>query len=131
VVARPDGDTVLLATPTGKIRVRLSSINAPDLGAAGGGAARDALRRLLPQDSRVSFVYDKRRADEFGRRLLYLFDGEGEMVNQLLVERGAVIARPDDPGDDGARNARYTPQLEAAESWARRHALGVWAECPS
>ncbi|HEX7279255.1 MAG TPA: pentapeptide repeat-containing protein [Solirubrobacterales bacterium] len=130
VLAVPDGDTVLLATSTGRLRVRMSSINAPDLGDAGGGDARDALRRFLPEDSRVSFTYDKRRADDFGRQLLYLFNGEGELINQLMVQVGAVIARPDSESESGLRNDRYEQHLEVAESWARRHALGIWAECP-
>jgi uncharacterized protein YjbI with pentapeptide repeats/endonuclease YncB( thermonuclease family) len=124
-----DGDTVLLATASGQLPVRLSSIEAPDLDETGGVAARETLRRLLPHDSQVAFTYDQDRADKFGRQLLYLFNRDGEFVNQLLVQRGAVVSRSD-PSENGVRNLRYAGQLEAAESWARHHALGLWAECP-
>jgi endonuclease YncB( thermonuclease family) len=130
VLAVPDGDTVLLGTPDGALAVRLIGIDAPELGAVGGGTARETLRGLLPQDSRVSFAHDDRREDEFHRDLLYLFNPDGELVNQLMVQRGAVVAHPDPPSEKGARNVRYAEQLEAAESWARQHALGLWATCP-
>jgi micrococcal nuclease len=121
---------VLLSAPDGNLAVRMIGIDAPELGAAGGGAARKTLRRILPHDSPVSFAYDERPSDKFGRQLLYLFNRDGELVNQLMVQSGAVVANPDPPRKHGARNVRYAPQLEAAESWARQHALGLWATCP-
>ncbi len=124
-----DGDTVLLDTPGGQLPVRLSSIDAPELGGTGGAAARDTLRQLIPPGSRVSFVYDKDRADKFDRQLLYLFARDGRFVNQLLVQRGAVVTRSD-PTENGVDNERYAEHLETAETWARQHALGLWAECP-
>jgi uncharacterized protein YjbI with pentapeptide repeats len=126
----PDGDTVLLSVGDGRLPVRLSGVDAPDLREEGGGDAKEMLRRLLPQGSKVTFVYDKRRVDDFGRRLLYLFNREGKLVNQLLVQRGSVVARLDPPSKNGAANLRYAPRLEAAETWARQHALGLWEECP-
>jgi endonuclease YncB( thermonuclease family) len=126
-----DGDTVLLDIPHPhrQLPVRLSGIDAPELGGTGGVAARDTLRRLIPPDSQVSFAYDKDPADRFGRRLLYLFAPDGKLVNQLLVQRGAVVSRFD-PNENGVRNVRYSEQLEEAETWARQHALGLWAKCP-
>ncbi|MGN6816523.1 MAG: pentapeptide repeat-containing protein, partial [Solirubrobacterales bacterium] len=125
-----DGDTILLDTPGGQLPVRLSSIDAPDLDKTGGVAAEEMLRRLVPPGSQVSFTYDEDRADKFGRQLLYLFDRDGELVNQLLVQRGAVVASSD-PSENGVHNVRYAEQLAAAELWARQHGLGLWAECPS
>jgi len=129
VLAVLDGDTVLLATASGQLPVRLSSIEAPDLEGTSGVAARETLRRFLPLDSRVSFAYDTDHADKFNRRLLYLFNRDGELVNQLMVQRGAVVTRSD-PTENGVRNVRYAEQLEAGETWARQHALGLWTKCP-
>lgn len=131
VLAVPDGDTALLATPTGRKAVRLIGIDAPDLGEAGGGSARDALRKLLPHDARVRFAYDERRADAFDRELLYLYGPGGTLVNQELLLLGVVVANVDPPGKGkGLRNARYARQLIAAESWARQHSVGLWETCP-
>lgn len=130
VLSVPDGDTVLIATIGSRLPVRMIGINAPDLGDAGGVASRDVLRKLLPHDSPVSFVYDRRRADDFGRHLLYLFNRDGKLVNQLMVQRGEAVARVDPLSKNGLRNVRYTRQLETAQSWAREHALGLWKECP-
>ncbi len=130
ILAVPDGDTVLIATSTGRVAVRIIGIDAPNLGEAGGGEARDTLRRLLPQDAQVSFTYDENRVDEFGRHRLYLFNRSAELVNQLMLQHGAVIARSDPPSENGARNVRYARQLDAGEAWARQHAVGIWAECP-
>jgi len=131
VLAVPDGDTVLLDMPTGRRAARLIGIDAPDLGDAGGGTARDALRQQLPHDARVRFSYDQRRTDQFDRELLYLYGPRGALVNQVLLLRGVVVANIDPPGKgEGLRNARYAHQLVAAESWARQHSLGLWETCP-
>lgn len=129
VLAVPDGDTVLLGTSDRKRAVRLIGLNAPELGDTGGGAARNLLRKILPHDSQVSFSSDERRTDAFDRRLLYLFDSHGRLVNQELLERGVAVAAVD-PKRDRRRNARYAPQLFRAEAWAREHALGLWRTCP-
>lgn len=129
VLAVPDGDTVLLGTREGKKAVRLIGLDAPEIGNAGGGAARNLLRKLLPHGSRVSFTSDRRRTDAFDRKLFYLFDRQGRLVNQELLERGVAVAAID-PRRDRRRNARYARQLIQAEAWAREHALGLWRACP-
>jgi uncharacterized protein YjbI with pentapeptide repeats len=130
VLAVSDGDTVLLSRDGRRLRVRMIGIDAPDLKEDSGAVAKAALLQLLPLGSRVSFASDERHADDFGRHLLYLFDPGGQLVNQLLVERGADVTRDDPPSKTGKRNVRYAGQLKAAESWAREHALGLWRGCP-
>jgi uncharacterized protein YjbI with pentapeptide repeats/endonuclease YncB( thermonuclease family) len=130
VRAISDGDTVLLRTRDGPLAVRMIGIDAPELSAVGGDTARQMLLELLPKHSWVWFTRDKRLLDIYERDLLYLFDRQGELVNQLLVQRGAVIAHSDPPSKRGGRNIRYALELEAAQTWARQHALGLWAQCP-
>jgi uncharacterized protein YjbI with pentapeptide repeats len=130
VLGVPDGDTVLLETTDGHLPARMIGINAPELEADRGPTARKELLELLPKRSKVWFAHDVRRIDVYHRDLLYLFNRRGELVNELMLQRGAAIAQTDPPRKKGGRNIRYRKQLEAAESWARQHARGLWAKCP-
>lgn len=133
VVDIADGDSLLLATPSGDIPVRLIGLDAPDLPEVGGFTAWRALEKVLPEGSRVSFAYDERRVDELGRHLLYLFGRDGKLANQVLLLRGGAVARTDPPnkkGEEVPRNVRYAAELEASETWARQNARGLWEECP-
>lgn len=131
VLSAPDGDTVLLATEAGRKKVRPIGIDAPEFGEEGAGAARDALRTLLPRDSRVRYSFDRRRTDNFGREFVYLFGPAGILVNQVMLRRGLAVARIDPPDRKRKlRNVRYARQLVVAEAWARQHSKGLWETCP-
>lgn len=128
-----DGDTLKLV-PDGKgrpkpLRVRLIGVEAPDIGEVRGMEAREFLRQLLPGGAKVTYEYDVRRADKFGRRLMYVFAHNGSLVNQLIVERGRAVTAIDPPGE-ARSNTLYAPRLTAGETWARAHALGMWRSCP-
>lgn len=131
VIGVPDGDTVLLWTLAGNRRMRPIGVAAPELDEAGGGSARATLHTLLPPNSWVHFSRDRRRKDESGRELVYLFGPGKRLVNQQLLQRGAAVVSID-PRDrrEGLRNIRYAGRLAAAEAWARQHALGLWETCP-
>lgn len=127
----PDGDTVLLGNLAGTRKMRPIGIDAPELGEAGGGAARIALSKLLPRDSWVRFTYDERRTDSSGRELVYLFGTDEKLVNQQMLRKGRAMASIDPPDRrEGLRNIRYAPQLAAAEAWARKESRGIWRSCP-
>jgi len=130
VLGVTDGDTVLLEKGKATLPVRMIGINAPELGTVDGRIARKQLLELLPKGSRVWFTYDHRHLDIYDRHLLYLFNRRGQLVNELMVQSGAVIAHTDPPRKEPARYLRYGKQLQAAELWARLHARGLWSECP-
>jgi endonuclease YncB( thermonuclease family) len=131
VVSVFDGDTVLVSTWKGRMKMRPIGIDAPTWGEEGADTAREVLRELLPHNQWIRFSLDRRRTDNFGRELVYLFGPDGTLVNQAMLRRGAAISQIDPPDRKGSlRNVRYARQLAAAEAWARQHARGLWEACP-
>jgi len=119
-----DGDTLTLKAGG---RVRLVQIDAPELyDDCYGKAARVALRRLVPNGSRVSLLRDPAldATDRYGRKLRYVLV-RGLNVNAALVRQGAAspyFFR----GDRGV----YASALIEAVREARAAKRGYWATCP-
>jgi endonuclease YncB( thermonuclease family) len=78
--------------------IRLSGIDAPELGTPEGRLARDFLRWLIPLDSEVILITPNDDADKYGRYLadIYIPTEPIESVNAMLVRLG--YARPYDGG---------------------------------
>jgi micrococcal nuclease len=119
-----DGDTLTLTTGA---RVRLVQIDAPELyDDCYGRAARAALRRLVPNQTRVSLIRDPAldTTDRYGRKLRYVLV-RGLNVNAALVRQGAAS-----PyffhGDRGV----YAGALLDAVDEARSAHRGYWRACP-
>ena len=120
-----DGDTLTLTTGA---RVRLVQIDAPELyDDCYGKAARVALRRLVPNGSRVTLVRDPAldATDRYGRRLRY-----------VVSERHERQRRPRSPGrrlavllPRRARPLRRRPCSTAVDG-ARAAQRGYWGACP-
>jgi endonuclease YncB( thermonuclease family) len=119
-----DGDTLTLSTGA---RVRLVQIDAPELyDDCYGNAARLALRRLVPNGTRVMLVRDLALdgTDRYGRRLRYVIKG-GTNVNVALVRLGAAS-----PYFFRGDRGRYARALEDAVRAARSARRGYWGACP-
>ncbi|MHB8059812.1 MAG: thermonuclease family protein [Gaiellaceae bacterium] len=118
-----DGDTITLE---GGDRVRLVQIDAPELlDECYGRNAKDVLRQLLPEGTRVGLVRDPRLddRDKFGRLLRYVMKGSLN-VNLALVEKGAASVYFFH-GDRGSNAAEF---LGAAQR-ARAAGRGAWGAC--
>lgn len=116
VVSVHDGDTVRALDPE-KVehRVRLTGIDAPELGQAFGRVARDRLRELALRQRVVVHLHDR---DRYGRDLATLEAG-GQDLNRQLVAEGLAwhfTRYSDDAG------------LAAAEAEARAAGRGLWAD---
>ena len=119
VVRHTDGDTLTLRgrgagpLPARPTKVRLLLIDTPELRPApecGAREATDALRDLVPVGSTVRVTADRERLDRFGRTLLYVWDDQGRLVQQRLLESGharLLVVRP---------NRALEAQLRAAEA---------------
>jgi micrococcal nuclease len=118
-----DGDTLFL---TDGRKVRLLGIDTPEVGERAecyGDVARERLRTLLPEGTRVRTVADVRPLDQYGRSLLFLFTDDGALVNLDLIRDGyaeAVVLEP---------NVLWADELEAAEDAAQAASLGLWGAC--
>ncbi len=121
-----DGDTVVCLEAAE--RIRLLSIDAPET-AEGAPAARAAaaLGDLLPPGSKARMELDVRHRDQYGRILAYLYDSDGQMVNEAMARAGFALAVSYPP------DVRYIDRIRAAADEARRERRGLWskgaAEC--
>ena len=113
VLAVHDGDTLTLRLPSGRERVRLAQIDAPERGQPWGRRARQALERIA-EGRRARLVLLDR--DDYGRAVGDLYVDE-VFVNELLVREGHAWAYP-----------RYvrSPRILDAEEDARRAGRGLW-----
>lgn len=124
-----DGDTLRLKDGR---TVRLIGINAPELprkGQAGTAephalAARDALRAMLKEGSKVALRLDAEHRDHYGRLLAHLYLPtqlpQGGSVQSRLLEGGHAFAIPVPP------NLWNFSCYQSAEARARVAGAGIW-----
>lgn len=123
-----DGDTLYLTidgTDTERT-VRLLGIDTPEIGDDAecyGTAARDRVRELLPEGTRVLVTMDTEALDQYGRTLLHLFLPDGTHVNRLLIDEGLAAAMFFRPNFD------YEDEFRTAEARAEADRVGMWGAC--
>ena len=64
---------------------------------------------------------DKRRQDQYGRTLAFVWLPDGRMANEVLARDGMVVTLVYKP------NVAYLDRIEAAVEAARRAKRGIWA----
>ena len=126
VVEVIDGDTIVVALPEGRRKVRLLGVDTPELGredhkAEAMGQEAAAFTRSLAHGQVVRLVTDS-RADErdvYGRALRYVFLPDGRLLNLLIVAEGfgQVYTRSD---------FERIEEFRAAERAARESGRGLW-----
>ncbi len=110
-----DGDTVILANDT---RVRLIGINSPEENQPYYKEAREKLEELL-RGKVVDLVSDVDKADQYGRKLQYIYLGD-TFINYEMVKSGLSIVETISP------NVSHAEELNQAQSYARDKCLGIW-----
>ncbi|WP_154654811.1 thermonuclease family protein [Solimonas variicoloris] len=109
-----DGDTVTMRCESGKpVKLRLASVDAPELHQAGGAASRDALAALLAHGT----VRVQSRAVDRYERVIAELRVDGEEVGLRLVEQGQAWC-----------GMRPSAACRAAQAAARSAGRGLWAE---
>ncbi len=119
-------DVTDLLDTTAPVDVRLIGIDAPEgtpTVQCGADEARNALRDLLPEGSTAWAIPDAEAEDRYERRLLYLWNDDGVLVNHALVALGHAEPLVIEP------NTTYAPVLAAAAQEARNANAGVWGTC--
>jgi endonuclease YncB( thermonuclease family) len=112
-----DGDTIEVQLSSGPIRVRLNSIDTPEMDQPWGSQARAALA-LLVNGKRVEL--EPVAQDRYDRLVAVVFVG-GENVNAWMVQQGDAWAYRDYLED---------PSYCAWEAVARASRLGLWSLPP-
>jgi micrococcal nuclease len=117
-----DGDTVVLADGE---RVRLIGIDTPELGRRGQPheygaiAAREALRSLLANATRISARIGNETRDRYDRLLAHLY-ADGRNVQAILLEDGLAVPLIIPP------NIHHIDCYELATASARAERRGLW-----
>lgn len=115
VEAVVDGDTLVVYTDTGRRRVRLFGIDAPEADQRHGGKSRDTLAALVLHKAVELQVVD---SDLHGR-LVALVSRDGVDINLVMVQSGWAW-----------HSRRHNPraELQQAEAAARLGRRGLWVE---
>ncbi len=125
-----DGDTIIVRNPKDAhappIRIRLLGIDTPEAVKPNHpvepwGPEATAFTRHFLKGGELRIRLDRRRVDQYGRSLAYVFVGD-EMLNEALVRHG--LARASLYSGDSAAMAR---KLRKAEQAAKNAKAGIWS----
>ncbi|XKT75360.1 MAG: thermonuclease family protein [Patescibacteria group bacterium UBA2103] len=120
-----DGDTIIIEN---NIRVRLLTIDAPEINTCYGQEAKEYLTKTL-LGKEIILQKDQTAKDSFDRLLRYVFIHEEDpekdniFVQSLLVENGYAKEAYTKP------NRTYLSQIQADEREAKEEGRGLWGAC--
>lgn len=125
-----DGDSIVVSTKKYRkgIKVRLAGIDAPEKASSifhsdekyARQSARYVEQRLKPRTS-IYLEYDKRKWDQYGRLLAYVYVSKGApSINIELVKKGYAFFKPD------KHNKKHAKELKELEMKARKARHGLW-----
>jgi micrococcal nuclease len=126
VVRVVDGDTIEVRIGLGQARVRLVSVDTPEVrdpAECFGEEASERTRELLRPGTKVRLERDVTDRDRFGRLLRYVFLPDGRLLSAVLVAEGyaEVVFYPPD--------RRHLEALMETEQIAREQGRGLWGTC--
>ena len=119
-----DGDTLVLRDGE---RVRLLGLDAPEMGSGGASpecfapeakAFLDVL--VVEADGQLRLQLDEVEFDRYGRRLAYLWDRQGRMLNEEILREGYARYYP------AGHTVKWKERLRVAEEEARLSQRGLW-----
>ncbi len=124
------GDTILVK---GIGRVKYIGVNAPRPSLSGKHDEKfwresQEKNRQLVEGKWVRFEMDKKREDNLGRTLAYVFVRENERSNWEIFVNAEMLRLGLARLEESTVNLKYMRRLEALEHEARRNARGIWAE---
>lgn len=126
-----DGDTIVCEIEGKRVSVRLLGVDTPEtrhprkgVEPWGPEASAYTKSRLVGQPVRLVADTVSKPADHFGRRLAWVFLGDGECLNETLVREGYGRAYVDEFPVDPV----MTVKLQLLERSAREARRGLWAQ---
>ncbi len=117
-----DGDTIVLMDGR---RIRYIGINAPEIAHDNkkaehyGYEAKDFNEKLVFK-KRVRLEFDKKKYDQYGRLLAYVFLQDGSFVNATMIAKGYAYFLSKSP------NVRYDEKLLMFQRNAMSAKKGIW-----
>lgn len=125
-----DGDTILVRTKRyKKKKVRLIGVDSPERAKTifqfNQAYARHAdryVRKKLPPGTKIYLDYDKKKFDQWGRLLAYLYIRKsGYSINELLLRKGYAVYQGD------KYNKRLKNKFMRLQQEAKKERRGVWS----
>ncbi|OJJ17227.1 hypothetical protein BKI52_31460 [marine bacterium AO1-C] len=130
VVQVLDGDTIIVKTKRyKKKKVRLIGVDSPeranhifDFDEAYARHAERYVRRKLKPGTKIYLDYDKKKFDQWGRLLAYLYiQKSGHSMNELLLRKGYAVYQAD------KYNKRLKNKFLKLQQEAKRERRGIWS----
>lgn len=129
-----DGDTILVNTSTGKIRVRLLGIDTPEtvhpeknIQCFGNQASQKTKKLLHHKKIVLETDNAQKQFDKYGRKLAYVWLGK-TLINYVLIKEGyareyTYLGHP----------YKYQKKFRTAQKYAQTHHKGMWniKNCPT
>jgi len=122
VVRVVDGDTIVGYYDGQKETVRLIGIDAPEIGNCHSLQASVLLAHIA-LDQTLRAETESKARDKYGRLLLNLYTRDNQLINQILVRKGAAVRMTVHP------NTEHTFDLYAAQRTAERMKVGMHRKC--
>ena len=126
-----DGDTLEISpTIDGIEDARLIGPDTPETKKPGCDVAEPygreayAFTKSEVEGRRVGVQFDRERKDRYGRLLAYVYEEDGDMLNEVLIEEGYAQVLVIAPND------RYPDRFYTAQSEARSAGKGIWGLPP-
>ncbi len=109
-----NGDTFIVETERGDVKVKLYGVEAPEKDQEYGRESSKLLKDLIDdEDVKIIPVHATKSGTLIGK--VYL---DGDYINATMIKAGAAWY-DDDHADDS--------KLEKAEKWAKKHEVGIWS----
>lgn len=122
VIAVNDGDTITIRMDGSEYRTRLLGIDSPEMGQEPWGErSRIHLRKILKELRwNVLVETDIQTHDKYNRLLVYLWDGNKQLINEQLLQDGYAVLFTIQP------NSKYVDRFRNAQRHARGKKIGIW-----
>jgi micrococcal nuclease len=123
-----DGDTIHVDRDGRRVKVRIISLDTPEVGECWFDESKDGAAELLDGE-RVRIAPDpsQDRVDRYGRELHDVWLPDGRLFAEVMVAKGDARAYVYDAGDPN----QYADRIAAAEVLARADDGGLWISCGS
>lgn len=118
-----DGDTLTLTNGTGRHKVRLAGIDAPELAQPFGTESRDYLRSLAPIGSQATA--DVTDTDRYGRSVAIVRAGSLEL-NTAMVTNGLAWRYPAFDKVNTFTGAEHSARASARGLWSGTNVVAPW-----
>ncbi|WP_227001776.1 thermonuclease family protein [Virgibacillus necropolis] len=123
-----DGDTLIAAIDGKDEYIRLLLVDTPETKHPDkeiqpfGPEASEFINKSFSPSDPIQIEYGTEKRDKYDRLIAYVYTEDGQMINELLLEKGlARVAYVYPPND------KYVEEFRELESEAKNKEIGIWS----